>query len=226
MRVVNGVVATVVSLALMLGAGQAAWADPGGPGGSGSAAEALPEGWELSRSGPKLELVWRAPRPLPVGAALVEFHAGDRLLGWPVAAPDGRTFRLVIDGAAARDLTGLKVLAAGRRLDMVEAPSGSRSPAEARRAAAQQLPPNPVDPGTPGPYSTISGEYALPDLSLPGFAVPVEMRGFVVAPQGTTGERPLVLFLTGRHATCYQGTSQTSLQWPCPDGWTSLPSHR
>jgi hypothetical protein len=227
MRVSRGVVAAAMSLALLLGGGGAAWADPGKPGGSVPAAAALPDGWELRRSGSGFDLIWRAPKQVPIGGAMVEFHAGGRMLGWPVAAPDQRTFRLAIDGVAARNLTDPQVRAGGRRLDAAtdkadRRPSGT---AESTRTAAQ-LPPNPVDPGVPGPYSTISGEYALPDVSLPGLAVPVEMRGFVVAPQGASGQRPLVLFLTGRHATCYQGTSQPTGQWPCPAGWTSIPSHR
>jgi hypothetical protein len=223
MRVVRGVVAATMSLALMMGGSGAAWADPGKPGGGPATVAALPDGWQLRSSGSGYELTWRTPKPVPIGDAMVEFHAGGRLLGWPIAAPDQRTFRLVIDGVAARKLTDLQVRAAGQRLDA--AANGTTAPARPALAAAQ-LPPNPVDPGTPGPYSTISGEYALPDVSLPGFATPVEVRGFVVAPQGTSGQRPLVLFLHGRHATCYQGTAQPTLAWPCPAGWTPVPSHR
>ncbi|MGN9908931.1 alpha/beta hydrolase family protein [Phytohabitans sp. LJ34] len=218
MRVGRGVVAAAVSLALALGGGGAAWAEPGQ---GASAAAALPDGWEVRRGGSGFELVWHAPAPVPVGGAMVEFHAGDRLLGWPVAAADQRTFRLAVDGVALRRLTDPRVLAGGRRLDV---PAGA---VDRRQGVAKlaQLPPNAVDPGVPGPFSTISGEYTLPDVSLPGFAAPVEMRGFVVAPQATSGQRPLVLFLHGRHATCYQGTAQPTLAWPCPAGWTPVPSH-
>jgi hypothetical protein len=52
------------------------------------------------------------------------------------------------------------------------------------------------------------------------------MRGYVVAPQGTSGQRPLVLILHGRHATCYQGAAEPLTAWPCPSGWTVLPNHR
>ncbi|MCW6007386.1 hypothetical protein K1W54_22985 [Micromonospora sp. CPCC 205371] len=224
MRVGRGVAAAMMSLALTLGGGTAAWADPGKPGGGSPAGTALPDGWQLRSSGSGFELVWRTPNPVPIGDAMVEFHAGGRLLGWPVAEPDQKTFRLVIDGAAARNLTDPQVRAAGRRLDATEVDRGPAGTARSALAAAQ-LPPNAVDPGTPGPYTTISGEYTLPDVSLPGFTAPVEMRGFVVAPQGTSGQRPLVLFLHGRHATCYQGTAQPTLAWPCPAGWTPVPSH-
>ncbi|GLH96567.1 alpha/beta hydrolase family protein [Phytohabitans aurantiacus] len=222
MRVGRGVAAAMLSLALTLGGGTAAWADPVKPGGA-PAKTALPDGWQLRSSGSGFELVWRTENPVPIGNAMVEFHAGGRLLGWPVAEPDQRTFRLVINDVAARDLTDPQVRAAGRRLDATEV--DSRRGTAAQPALAADLPPNAVDPGTAGPYTTISGEYTLPDVSLPGLAAPVEMRGFVVAPQGTSGQRPLVLFLHGRHATCYQGTAQPTLAWPCPAGWTPVPSH-
>ncbi|MGN9911236.1 alpha/beta hydrolase family protein [Phytohabitans sp. LJ34] len=213
MRVGRSVLAAVVSLALALGGGAAARADP-----------ATPDGWRVKRGDKGFELIWHAPKRVPIGDAMVTFHAGDRLLGQPVAARDQRTFRLAVDGVAARDLAGLQVRAGGRRLDV---PVADRPGAVAGKAfAAAQLPPNPVDPGTPGSFATISGEYTLPDIQLPGYTAPVEMRGLVVAPQGASGQRPLVLFLHGRHATCYQGTAEPTLDWPCPAGWTPVPSYR
>jgi hypothetical protein len=210
MRVGRGVVAAAMSLALALGGGGAAWADPG-----------TPEGWELKARGTGFELIWHAPKRVPIGDAMIGFYAGERLLGQPSAARDQRTFRLAVEGVAARDLTDLRVLASGRRLD---APIADRPGAATVNAA--QLPPNPVDPGVPGSFSTVSGEYTLPDIQLPGFAAPVEMRGYVVAPQGASGQRPLVLFLHGRHGTCYQGTAEPTLDWPCPAGWSPVPSYR
>ncbi|GAA4732293.1 hypothetical protein Prum_096870 [Phytohabitans rumicis] len=195
--------------------------------GGGSAAQADPDppaGWELRKTTTGYEVSWHAPKRVPIGDAMVEFYAGDRLLGRPSAEPDQRGFHLSVDGVAGRSLTDLQVHAGGRRLD-VEAAAPRAGTAQPALAAAQ-LPPNAVDPGVAGPYSTISGEYALSDVPLPGFPAPVEMRGLVIAPQGTSGSRPLVLFLHGRHATCYQGTAEPTLAWPCPAGWTSLPSYR
>jgi hypothetical protein len=51
------------------------------------------------------------------------------------------------------------------------------------------------------------------------------MRPVVVAPQGAAGARPLALFLHGRHATCYRG-EEDSNDWPCPEGYAPIPSHR
>ncbi|HYN95520.1 MAG TPA: hypothetical protein VES42_16860 [Pilimelia sp.] len=228
MHVVRTVLATTLGVALALGGGAAAWAEPGGgrAGASAPGQAPLPAGWAAHTTGSGVDLTWRAPKPVPVGGAMVEFYAGDRLLGRPWATPDQRTFRLAIDGTTARQLTDLQVRAGGRRLD---GPAEKPVPPAAgtlRAAAPPPLPPNPVDPGTPGPYQTQSGEYALPSVQLPGLSTPVEMQGLVVAPQGTTGQRPLVLLLHGRHGTCYRGTEEPTADWPCPAGFTPVPNHR
>lgn len=228
MRVGRAVMATAVTLTLSIGGGGAAWAGPGDThrGTLAVAPASLPDGWTLTKAASGFELTWHPEQLVRTGDAAVEFYAADRLLGRPGAAPDQRSFRLAVDDVTAQNLTGLQVRASGRRLDVAVDPTAPRATAAPPTVAAAQLPPNAVDPGVAGPYSTLSGEYALPDVTLPGFAVPVEMRGYVVAPQGTSGQRPLVLILHGRHPTCYQGTAEPTTFWPCPSGWNALPSHR
>jgi len=213
MRIGGVVMSATAAFALLIGGGGAAWADPG---------DGLPAGWELRKADSGYTLTWHAPAPVPVGGAMVGFYDGDRLLGHPATAPDRRSLRL--EGVGPAGLDDLRVLVGTRRLDATAEPR--RSAAAAVPSVAAVLPPNPVDPGTPGSFTTISGEYVLPDLTLPGFAAPVEMRGYVVAPQGTSGSRPLVLIMHGRYTTCYQGTSTPRLEWPCSSGWTPIPSYR
>lgn len=126
-----------------------------------------------------------------MGDARVEFYAGDKLLGRPVAGRDRRAFRLKLGDARIGAAPDLKALAGGRRLDA----AGARRAPDARRAAEaappSTLPPaNPVDPGVAGKYRTVSGEYALKSVRLPGFPAPVEMRAEVVSPVGAPGRRP------------------------------------
>lgn len=227
MRVGRAALTAAVTLTLTIGGGGAAWASPDAThrGTLAIAPASVPDGWTLKKATSGFELTWHPEQLVRTGNAAVEFYAGDRLLGRPGAAPDQRSFHLRIDDVTAQNLTDLQVRASGRRLDVAEDPTVPRS-ATAPSTVAAQLPPNAVDPGVAGPYSTISGEYTLADVTLPGFAVPVEMQGYVVAPQGTSGQRPLVLILHGRHPTCYQGTAEPTTVWPCPSGWTALPSHR
>ncbi|MFE7776287.1 alpha/beta hydrolase family protein [Streptomyces sp. NPDC057445] len=187
----------------------------------------LPAGWQVTGTGAGKQLVWTSAAPVPMGDARVEFYAGDRLLGRPVAARDGRSFHLRLDGARIGSAKELQVLAGGRRLDGEGADRAPRSrprPAPAPQDTA--LPANPVDPGTPGRYRTVSGEYALNAVRLPGFPAPVEMRATVVGPADAPGKRPLALFLHGRHGTCFSAGGEVTGDWPCKNGTQPVPSHQ
>ncbi|GAA3984134.1 hypothetical protein [Streptomyces plumbiresistens] len=191
----------------------------------------LPPGWRLTGQGEARELVWRAPKTVPMGDARVEFHAEGRLLGVPQAGKDGRTFRLDLGEARSEELTDLQVLAGGRRLDAKETDGAARPRERDSRAAEEPpapLPAGGVDPGKPGSYRTVTGEYDLDPVKLPGFPAPIEMRAEVVAPQGATGSRPLALFLHGRHSTCYKPGAEDDVtgDWPCPAGTKPIPSHK
>ncbi|MFD5452103.1 hypothetical protein [Streptomyces sp. NPDC127100] len=185
----------------------------------------LPPGWRIDGTGGARELVWRAPKAVPMGDARVEFRTGDRLLGVPRPARDGRTFRLALGETRPEQLPGLQVTAAGRRLDAAADGTHSSGPRVARRPA--QAPANGVDPGRAGSYRTVSGGYDLDPVRLPGFDTPVEMTAEVVAPKGPAGSRPLALFLHGRHDTCYKPGSEDDVtgDWPCADGYKPIPSH-
>ncbi|MDQ1035612.1 hypothetical protein QFZ75_002028 [Streptomyces sp. V3I8] len=185
----------------------------------------LPPGWRIDGAGGARELVWRAPEAVPMGDARVEFRTGDRLLGIPKPARDGRTFRLALGEARSEQLTDLQVTAAGRRLDA--AADDTRKPGSHVARMPPQAPANGVDPGGPGSYRTVTGQYELDPVRLPGFDTPVEMTAEVVAPKGATGSRPLALFLHGRHNTCYKPGSEDDVSgdWPCTDGYKPIPSH-
>ncbi|MFD6435955.1 alpha/beta hydrolase family protein [Streptomyces venezuelae] len=237
-RVLKGATAALAVLALAAvspgaaHAGPAAEPPPTGPppapASSGeNGGEGLPDGWRLTGKGEGKELVWSSPDPVPMGDARVEFYSGDRLIGRPLAARDGRTFRLPLRGARLGPARQLKVLAAGRRLD--EAGSGAQSPGPRPGQAVRPeaaLPANPVDPGVPGRYRTVTGSYTLKSVRLPGFPAPVEMKANVVGPADAPGKRPLALFLHGRHYTCYGPDGEQEMNWPCASGLKPVPSHK
>ncbi|WP_033343235.1 alpha/beta hydrolase family protein [Catenuloplanes japonicus] len=181
--------------------------DPAGP-------AALPAGWSVQDR----DLVWTAPEPVTTRAAAVEFWSGDRMLGRARPGAELRSYHLDLPV----DLDDLQVRAAGRRLD---AP-----PVSARRGAAApvlpgQRPAAAVDPGVAGAFETVTGEYSLPGVRVPGFETELERRAVVVAPKNAPGPRPLVVLLHGVHYTCHGDEGQTD-QWPCPPGTTESPSFR
>ena len=84
------------------------------------------------------------------------------------------------------------------------------------------------DPGVVGPYSVLSAEYNHGDSAYTpaGFPRAVEVKASVHYPSDLSeGNFPLVVFMHGRHVTCYSG-STVSLQWPCSDDSLSIPSYQ
>src|SRR5688500_1690620 len=82
------------------------------------------------------------------------------------------------------------------------------------------------DPGTAGPYTVTREEYNFGNSVFrpTGFPISVEVRASVHYPTGlSNGPYPLVVFLHGRHATCYRNTSAT-LRWPCLNNEQPIPS--
>lgn len=189
--------------------------------------DGLPPGWRITNTDGESALEWRSPRPVPAGNARVEFHADGKLVGAPEPDEDARTFRLPLSEARTADLADLQVLAAGRRLDQEGSDARDRRSAQPAAKPPAQLPAGSVDPGKPGTYRTVTGEYSLDSIRLPGLPAPVEMRGVVVAPKDAKGKRPVALFLHGRHATCYvPGSDEPNIDWPCAKGAKPIPSHR
>jgi hypothetical protein len=176
----------------------------------------LPAGWIVERN----ELVWISASPLRMGGARYEFRSGGQVLGYPVQ--HGNTLRLPIRGSWQLD--ELSVWAAGRRIDAA-APllriTGQMPAVEPEIAGAA------ADPATRGPYRAHRLQYRLPGLALEGYAAPIEVVAEVTTPTGVDAPMPLVLFLHGRHSTCYRGgpKGEASGDWPCPAGWRPVPSH-
>ncbi|MGV9300270.1 hypothetical protein [Amycolatopsis sp. NPDC003676] len=167
------------------------------------------------------QLVWTAPKPL-FGDGAVEFWSGGELLGRAQPGADLRTFSLPAGGI--RDVRGLEARVGGRSL--TEAPKATAN--QPAPAPLPVLPANAVDPGKPGQFSTVKGEYSLDPVRLPGLDGPIEMQGLVVAPKHAPGNRPLVVFLHGRHQPCYNPADPDdhSTAWPCKAGMLPIPSYR
>ena len=82
------------------------------------------------------------------------------------------------------------------------------------------------DPGTPGPLAVTREEYNFGDTAFTptDFPGPVELRASIHYPTNPASGRPVIIFLHGRHATCFNGSGAQFLQWPCTKGRQPIPS--
>src|SRR5688572_6443996 len=84
------------------------------------------------------------------------------------------------------------------------------------------------DPGTPGALAVTREEYNFGDAAFQptNFPGPVELRASIHYPTNLPGgPYPVIVFLHGRHATCFRGGSAL-LQWPCASGSQPIPSYQ
>jgi hypothetical protein len=84
------------------------------------------------------------------------------------------------------------------------------------------------DPGATGPYAVTREEYNYGNQVFRpvGFPISVELIASVHHPTDmTNGPFPLIVFLHGRHPTCYRSTTAT-LRWPCMKTETTIPSYQ
>jgi hypothetical protein len=182
-------------------------------------------GWSLEGSAGGLVLVYTPSATLPMGDARPEFRDGDALLGYPVER-NGR-LELALTPAALATVESPSAWLSGRRLDG-PTPSEPFTTAPVEVALTPRALTGAADPGTPGPYATTMLSYELEGVAVDEFPAPLEVVAEVIAPAGAPTPQPLVLFLHGRHNTCYGLEPEPFVtgDWPCPDGTLPIPSHQ
>lgn len=94
---------------------------------------------------------------------------------------------------------------------------------------AQNVSAQTPDPGSPGPFAVTREEYNFGDTAFTptNFPGPVELIASVHYPTSLSGGPfPLIIFLHGRHATCFQGNGAQFLEWPCTNNHQPIPSYK
>ena len=163
------------------------------------------------------------------GGARLEFGLDGQPLGAAKVSADGKRARLFVPGLTGVSRDRLSATLGGRRVDVVTAATTSGpAPATMSAQASRRAPTQPStlvtpDPGVAGKYATTSFTYSMPDLTIPGLSQSVEVIGQVVGPKSAPGPRPVVLFMHGRHPTCFR-EAEVSLTWPCASGWAPIQS--
>lgn len=125
----------------------------------------------------------------------------------------------------------LQVWIGRRRVDVI-APSASRVSQLLSTVVANNTTSTPtvnINPASPGNYTATRLSYhMIRGLNYSKFDSRIEVLAEVKYPiPFPIGKSPLVLFLHGRHATCYDpsGGFGCNSGWPCDPGCRSIPSH-
>lgn len=168
---------------------------------------------------------WTPAERIASTDARPEIYVNGTLLGVPLGSE--HSLQLRVPGTAKIAAKDLSLVRSGKVVD--GAPLSSVAPLNTTKRAAvrptQQTKTVSADPGVAGKYKTTSFTYTKPGIRLDGYAVKSEMKGLVVAPVGAKGKRPVVVFLHGRHGTCYI-KGETTSDWPCVAPEKSIPSYR
>ena len=221
MRSPRAVAAWALALLLVFTLAPASGAEEG----AAASGPDLAVGWSVEAGATGPVLVYTPDEALPLRDARPEFRDGDALLGYP-AQRDGR-LELALTPSAFAALGSPSAWLSGQRLD---------GPTPVEPIVREPLTTDPLptraltgkdDPGTPGPYATTIMSYELEGLAVDEFPAPLEVLAEVVAPVGAPTPMPLVLFLHGRHSTCYGLDPEPFVtgDWPCPEGLLPIPSH-
>jgi hypothetical protein len=187
--------------------------------------------WTVTPAAGGFVVTKRLDAPVDQRSAAPTLWADGVELGVATESLDGLTLTVVTTAPAAA--TASSVLAgwtgegdpalgggAAQRRQAAPAPvPAPDSVPDARRLLAD-------DPATTGAYGTERLDYDLGDeaAEIRGFGRLGEMRAAVTMPVGATGERPVVVYLHGRHTSCSGGT-RNPLAWPCSPDQVDVASH-
>jgi len=170
--------------------------------------------WSVTRVAGGFRVTLDLGKPLPITASAPTLSADGRLLGPATESADGTSLSLVTTDpsvAGARSIT----------TDAFEtaADAAPASPAPSQRQAKPKDKPGTLgsDPSATGPYRVSEAVYTFGDQAIPLLnigGIRGELTGKIYLPDGR-GKRPVVIFLHGRHASCYGPGPSNPARWPC-----------
>lgn len=205
---------TLLALGLFLGA-------------AGTATSATTGTWDIRpASDGSYEVTWTSPEALPVTSDRPEILLDGIATGTAVISPDGKRVSATVPAMLPPTPDRLAISLSGRLLDRneSEAPLAAEQSWTGSTSGISKLG---FDPGRKGNHAIHTGSYVRPSWKYPGLRRKLEMKARVVAPASPSvaAAGPLVLFLHGRHSTCYRRKpARIEGGWPCPKGTRPIPS--
>lgn len=203
------------------------------PGVAQAAPGSSPDGaWSVTAVDGGYQVTLHLKQQLDVRDAVPELAVDGASIGFAQESADGTTLTAVTKDPAAADPSEVQLAWNGQVADSAStAAARASASAPAQGTTASKKPPRfPADPSAKGPYHVARADYDFGDsaLTLSGLGGRVvEERAAVWVPAGTRGERPVILFLHGRHSACWNpATLKTdNANWPCLAGYQPIPSY-
>jgi len=193
------------------------------------------EDWTVERAPGGYVVTLHLDEPIPVISDAPTIVVDGEPLGIARTSDGGRTLTITtFDGRVASAGEVVQGWASGPKPgDGTGSDNNRRAPVLPNDVLDDQLralAPAPAipDPSEPGPYTVTEAEYDFGDRSVPLAdygGIRGEMMGKLYV-SSAPGERPVVVFMHGRHHTCgdaSSGESQTG--WPCPSGTMVIRSY-
>lgn len=187
----------------------------------GSGVVASGSDWSVATVPGGYRVTLELDKPLPVKDDLPELTVDGADLGPATESSDGRTLRLTTSdpSVAAADKIGW------RWASQPQGTSTAKPGFAPKRTVSASVSADPLDLST--------GAYAVADYNFGSQSIPLanlggklgELEGRIYLPS-SAGEHPLVIFLHGRHSSCYNTTTLRGASgWPCPAGTAPILSY-
>lgn len=185
---------------------------------SGSGPVASGPQWSVTRVAGGFRVALHLAAQLPVTASAPTLSVDGRNLGPATESTDGTSLSLVTADPSVAQASSVTTDALGRA-----SAAGASQPAGTSTVPGNTPAILPTDPATPGPHHVSEavydfGDQAIPLLNIGG--IRGELEGKLYLPDGR-GPKPLVVFLHGRHSSCYGPGKANPAAWPCTASPTS-----
>jgi hypothetical protein len=190
-------------------------------------------GWTVTEAAGGYDVTVKLSTPLPVRNDVPDLLADGTDLGPATESADGLSLTVTTSSpavATAKNITAQ--WSNGDPIDLT-APAPQANTATPKAAGNAVVPGTgptlSADPTTAGPFAYKVADYnfgaqAMPLANIGG--IRGEVQGRIYLPTGG-GPHPLVIFLHGRHGSCYKivSTTPTASGWPCPPGYGIIDSY-
>lgn len=179
--------------------------------------------WSITEVPGGYEVTKTLAEPVEIRSDYPTLWADGVELGMATTSLDGLTLTVTTDDDSVLSATSVSQGWSGAGDPAADDSAADRSGAASRQvnslAAPAVAPVLDADPTASGPYAVERDDYNLGDeaVEIRDFNRKGEIRAAVFMPVGATGERPVVVFLHGRHSSCSGAipAGAVARAWPC-----------